>query len=407
MASFNRIKQLSAPLAAITLLLLCRPSLAGCGDDYMLDTHYISGKLDICTIEDEIAFEVLTNFGTKPEWINDTQFVFLNNQVGDVFLMDLELNTLTNLTGHFSHAGFTRIHQLNNGDLLLLGPETGSQPPADPLVINEAGRFTGSLWVFEAPFHLPPYLLKREKIDYLFGLFPVRSSVSIPGWEGIAVSKESDTIVWSDTQVPFFGNNLLDTAFNYLFAPSSLWAGELVYSPGQTRVVNARKIVDKIQIGSVLLEPQDFRGDHQLTFTAYGPTASGSGDTYLYDFNTRRATRRMTGPGYEEWEGMAPDYSRSFVEIDRDASNLEGPISVELFLHDFASGQSTRFSYFHDDYQRDDDFKVHQPVFSPDGTQALFATGSSQGNEIRSPGYGIGIVILRDVAAYLETVPPQ
>ena len=385
-------------------------AIADCSDPYILNHHHLTGKLDICSIKNDIgAFEVLTNWGTKPEWLNETQFVFMSNQIGDVHLMDLETNTVTNLTGQFQHAGFTRAHKLNSGDLLLVGPESGPQPPEDPLVIYDKGQFTGSLWVFEAPFDQPPYLLKRkvtESVSFLWWQRETTRMENIPAWEGVAVSRESNLIVWSNTQTPFYGENIIETGFNYIFKPSSLWTGTFVHRPGSSYMESTRKIVSKCEIGSVFLEPQNFIGedDTYVSFTAYGPTSSGSGNSWLYDFKNGCIIREYTGPGYDEWEGVAPDYQKSFVEIDEDASAFEGPVSVELHLYDFSKKTSTRFTYFHGDHQRADGFSVHEPVFSPSGRYALFATLGGGGWEFNSPGYSIGIVLL-DVEAYLSTLP--
>jgi len=235
-------------------------AIGDCGDPYILTHHYLTGKLDICSIKDDIGdFEVLTNWGTKPEWLNEKQFVFMGNQIGDVHLMDLETNTIKNLTEPFQHAGFTRAHKLESGDLLLVGPESGPQPPEDPLVIYDKGQFTGSLWVFEAPFDQPPYLLKRkitESVSFLWWQRETTRMENIPAWEGVAVSRESNLIIWSNTQTSFFSDNIIKTGFNYIFKPSSLWVGTFVHRPGSSYMVNTQKIVSKYGIGSVFLEPQ-------------------------------------------------------------------------------------------------------------------------------------------------------
>ena len=67
---------------------------AGCADDYNLDHHHVTGKLDICSIEEELPDEIqiLINWGSRPEWIDGERFVFRSNSVGDVWLMDLTTN---------------------------------------------------------------------------------------------------------------------------------------------------------------------------------------------------------------------------------------------------------------------------------------------------------------------------
>jgi hypothetical protein len=399
----NKTIYIIAPLIVGLILILLNPESArsveeGCNAPYNLTHHGDTGKLDICTIEHTLGyFKVLTNWGTKPEWLNERQFVFLSNQISDVYLMDIEKNTVRNLTGQFTHAGYTRAHRLNTGDLLLVGPVSGPQPPDDPLVIYDKGQFNGSMWVFESPFDRPPYLLKMKTTS--------GRMTPIPAWEGIAVSKESNRIVWSDTRTPFFGGTIIQTGWNYFFKRSNLWIGKFVHRPGASYMDKSRKIVSKYTIGPVFLEPQNFigRDDKYVSFSAYGPSSTGSGNTFLYDVKEDRVIRTHIGKGYEEWEGVAPDYQKSFVENEADASRFIGPQAVELYLHDFATHQTTRFSFFQDDHQREDGFYLHEPVFSPDGTHALFATGGGGGWEINSPGYGIGIVLL-DVEDYLESI---
>lgn len=362
-------------------LLLTNPLLsnADCGDSYNLTHHNVTGKLDICDIEPQLdsKFRILTNWGTKPEWLNKTQFAFVSNQIGDIYLMDLETNTVSNLTGHFEHSGFTRVHKLKNGDLLLLGPSSGPQPPIDPLVIYDNGQFTSDLWVLKAPYDEPPVPL------------------NVHAWEGIAVSTESNRIAWSDTRKPFYGKNLFFTGLNYIFARSNLWMGEIDYDDVGTPYINhIEKLVRKYEVGLVFFEPQNFKGenDEQLLFEAYGPTSSGTSDTYIYDFTLESHRKIHTAEGYNEWEGISPDYKKAFVEVDPTATNISGPSAVDLYVYDFVEQElSTIFVNSHDPLMHG--FHVHEPVFSPDGNLALMATGGATGNEFNSPGYGIGIVL--------------
>ncbi len=122
----------------------------------------------------------------------------------------------------------------------------------------------------------------------------------------------------------------------------------------------------------------------QKPAVCYGPSSSGAGDTCLYDFKEDRVIRTYTGKGYEEWEGVSPDYKRSFVENEADASRFVGPKAVELYLYDFAACKTTRVTFFQGDHRRKDGFYLHEPVFSPDGTRILFASGGGGGWKINS-----------------------
>ena len=362
----------------LAILTFFSPSIAqaACDDEYNL-----TNKLDICSIQEEMgpSYKVLTNWGTKPEWLNNHQFVFVSNLVGDIYLMDLNKNKVDILTGHFQHSGFTRAHTLPSGDLLLLGPSDGQQPPEDPLTMYDDGQFTGDLWIFEAPFDGTPYPLQRE-VSYSFLWWQFTKLVNINAWEGVAVSQESNRIVWSDTKTPFYGSNIIETGLNYILKPSNLWKGEIQYNEeGVAIISNAQKIVKKSQLGFVFLEPQNFKGAHdeQLLFEAYGPTSEGSSNTYIYD----------------EWEGIAPDYHQAFVEVDANANNFSGPSAVKLHLYDFTTKTLSPFIEFSNP-NINEYFFVHEPVFSPDGNHVLMTTASHFGNEFNGPGYGIGTILV-------------
>jgi len=386
-------------MVASTALLLLPSSLtwAACDDDYNISHHHVTGKLDICSIQEEMgsSYQVLSNWGTKPEWLNDSQFVFLNNLIGDVYMMDLDSNEISSITSHFMHSGFTRAHPLPSGDLLLMGPSSGPQPPLDPMEMYDKGQFTGDLWVLEAPFTGTPYPLQREVTKHVWW-WTETTMVNIHAWEGVAVSQETNQIVWSDTNVPFYATNIIETGINYFTKRSNLWLGEINYNTeGRAVLENAHEIVKKTQIGGVYLEPQNFKGyqDEQVLFTTYGPTSEGSGDTYIYDIQEDKIIRQFTAYGYDEWEGIAPDYSKAFVEVDSEATRFTGPVKVKLNLFDFVTSTLTPFVEFADP-SINEYFYVHEPVFSPDGTRVLMTTGGLQGNEFNGPGYGIGLVLV-------------
>lgn len=391
------IKHHIAIATSALLLLSSSGSWAACDDDYNVSHHHVSGKIDICTLQEEMGsrYQVLINWGTKPEWLNDTQFVFINNLVGDVYQMDLDTNEVSSITSHFLHSGFTRAHTLPSGDLLLLGPSSGEQPPMDSLIMYDEGQFTGDLWIFEAPFDGSPYPLQRE-VTSGFLWWQKTKMVNVQAWEGIAVSQESNKIVWSDTRVPFYGANIIETGVNYFTKKSNLWLGEIVYNTEGIAVLqNAEEIVSKAEIGGVFLEPQNFKGlqDEQVLFEAYGPSSEGSSDTYIYDMQEDKIIRQFTAKAYDEWEGIAPDYSKAFVEVDEAATRFTGPVKVKLHMYDFSTSTLTPFIEFSEP-AINEYFYVHEPVFSPDGTRVLMTTGATVGNEFNGPGYGIGMVLV-------------
>jgi len=355
-------------------------ALAGCEGDYNLDYHEQRGKLDICSIEDQLpdAINILINWGNRPNWIDNDSFVFLSNAVGDVYRMDLGSNTVRLLTGHFAHSGFARVHVLSNGDLLLHGPHSNPQPPSDPLVIYEKGRFNGYMSILKAPYDGVPIPL------------------NVHAWEGIAVSRESDLIAWSDTDKPFFGANIIETALNYILGHSNLWTGVLVYDDNGIPAITQRKriLCKQCRWGDfTFYEPQDFKGteDQKLLFSAYGPTAEGSSDMFVYNFKKGKAVKKPADPlGYNEWEGIHPQYDRAFYERDPDASNFSGPEHIDSWIWNFSTKSPQAFSRF----RREDGFSIGNAVFSPDGRWVLMSADSPLGNESNTPGYSVGIVLI-------------
>jgi len=366
---------------------------AACGDDYNLNYHAERSKLDICSIEDTLSKELkmLTNWGNRPVWIDNDRFIFLSNTVSDIYMFNIPNNTITLLTD-YSHSGFCRLGVLPNKDLLVHGPSTGPQPPRDPLKINQPGtRFTADMFIIKGPNY-------NEK--------PI--PLNVHAWEGIAVSAETNRIVWSDTASPFFGSNIIETFFNYLLAPSNLWTGFLEYDAnGNPSITQQEIILSKCWFFCwEFYEVQNFRGanDQEVLFNAYGPTAEGSSDMLIYNFEQGQVSRLNTDPlGYNEWEGVHPDYSRSFFERAPDASRFSGPTKIDMYLWDFASQATIPFSIF----RREDNFDLANCAFSPDATVVL-CDGDSDArlpDEQSTPGYAVGIVMI-DYALWLQNPVP-
>ena len=85
------------------------------------------------------------------------------------------------LTAHFEHAGFSRVHHLSNGDLILCGPVERDSESDDP----EEGRFDGVLWVLRRPFDGVPVPLDE------------------PCWEGIAAARHRLRVAWARSSIDY------------------------------------------------------------------------------------------------------------------------------------------------------------------------------------------------------------
>src|SRR5436189_5402756 len=67
----------------------------------------------------------ITTFGERADWSHDgKRILFLSKTFGDAMEIDLATKRVRNLTGHYPHYGYTRALYLENGDILLSGPET-------------------------------------------------------------------------------------------------------------------------------------------------------------------------------------------------------------------------------------------------------------------------------------------
>ncbi len=345
-----------------------------------MSRHEKAGRTNICDINFPEHFEVLVNWGTKPEWIDSSHFVFLSNQVGDVYLMDIASREIKNLTGHFHHAGFTRAFKLNNGDLLLLGPEEGPQPPEDPLILYDKGQFTGELWVLKKPYDGMPIPL------------------GVYAWEGIAVSRETNRIAWSDTFFPFYESNIFATGWSYFFKRSNIMTGLIEYDKhGVPSISHPETLLAKWRVGPVSLEPQNFRGknDEELLLSSYGPFENLSSLLSL-DMKTKRYSRVWDCFTYREWEGVNPDYTSAFVEINTSHALLfSGLDFVELYLYHFNQADPEKrleqITFFERDHHKS--IGLHEPAFSEDGKQALMTVLSATDPAPSTPGYGFGIVL--------------
>lgn len=350
---------------------------AGCEDAYNLDAHAEYNKLDVCTIEDELpeGMQVLINWGCRPVWIDDNRFTFLSNIVGDVYLMDIARNEVTLLTGHFSHAGFTRVHPLDNGDLLLVGPREGpelSSVSTSSMEVYEVGRFDGFMSILKAPYDGEPYPLDTH------------------AWEGVAISRETNRISWSDTNKPFFASNIFFTALNYIFAPSNLWTGLIVYDDNGVPSLAEKEVFHrKGWFNFVFHEPQDFRGsnDEEVLFSAYGPMAEGSSDMWIYSLKENRVINEMNqNLAYNEWEGIRPQYDVALFERDPDANNFSGSSRIDMYKWDFL----TKTAQVYTKFRRDDEFGLSNAAFSNDGRWVLMSCKPGPD----SPGFAIGIVLV-------------
>jgi Tol biopolymer transport system component len=192
--------------------------------------------------------------------------------------------------------------------------------------------------------------------------------------EGVAISRKSMTIAWSNTRGQYpdrfaEGDSAIDTA-------------SVVYEQGKPSLANIREVV-RAKVPECTLEAQDFQNDDRaLVYTCY---RGRFGDVFGVDLATRRITTYRAVQGeYNEVEGIFPDGQHALVESSReqsqhDASHIDiWRLRLEPGSTDFV--RLTRWGDF-------DGYKASNPVVSPDGS--AFAFQSARSKDAAGVGYGI------------------
>jgi hypothetical protein len=301
----------------------------------------------------------LTNFGERADWSADgKKILFLSKTYGDALELDVATRTITNLTSHYAHYGYTRALYLANGDILLSGPlvyDIANPGPA---------RNQCYLSVLSA---------KEKKKPVALG---VRCN------EGPAVSRHRLHLAWPEWQSPKPGEGNLSS--------SKLFEADIIYTEGVPALANQRLIIDGVDLPfRCTMEPQNFRppDERELIFSAY--MAGGRQcDVVGLDLGTKKLIKYTDNSDtYEEPEGIFPDGRHTLVE--NDTQNHLGPGSIDLWKHVLeGSGAKTRLTFF-SDYPG---YKASNGVVSDDGRFIAFQMGKA--GEAAGIGYGIFVLDL-------------
>jgi hypothetical protein len=296
----------------------------------------------------------LTSFGERADWSADgKRILFLSKTFGDALELDLATRAIRNLTAFYPHHGYTRALYLQNGDILLVGPEE-----FDPKQAARA-RWNTFVYVLDKSGKKPPVPLG------------IRLN------EGPAVSRHKLHFAWAEWSDP--------TPATQGNAGSKLYDAELSYDSGQPKLVNKRLILDSAELPfRCTIEPQNFRPmeENELTFSAYSE-AGRKCDVCTVDLNTKKVTKVTDSADvYDEPEGIYPDGSATLVECD--SQNKQGPGSIDLWkLSLDGRGTYTRLTYF-SEYPT---YKASNPVVSDDGHFIAFQMGKS--GEAAGVGHGL------------------
>ena len=300
----------------------------------------------------------VTHFGERADWSHDgKKILFLEKTYGDVFEVEVATKVIRAVTHHYYHFGYTRALYLQNGDILLSGPE--SFDPKNP----HPSREQCFLYVLDKGLKKPPV--------------PLGTKCS----EGPAVSRKRLHIAWTHVSGEYP---------NEMPAGSSrMLEADIVYEEGKPRLANQRTIVDSRDLPfKCTMETQNFRlpDERELTFSAYGYQGT---DVCGIDLTTKKVVNYSNAPGqYDEPEGMFPDGQFTLVECDR--QNHKGPGNVDLWkLKLDGSGQLERLTFFSDV----SGYKASNGVISDDGRYLAFQ--SARSTEQAGVGHGIFILDLQ------------
>ena len=320
------------------------------------------GTLDASPL-DRLPPEVtqLTDFGLRADWSPDGErILFLDALAGNVWAYQLGTKSLQNLTAHFEHAGFSRVHHLSNGDLILCGPVERDSGSDDP----EEGRFDGVLWVLRRPFDGVPVPLDE------------------PCWEGIAAARHRLRIAWARSSIDY---TAWDFVLQAVFGASELWIGELEYEHGSPTLVKRRRVLERHDVSRLsVLEAQDFRppAEDELLFTAFNHRG---GEVMGVDVETGEVRAYSQSPWFDEADGVFPDGHSTLVTRELDRVFIPHDLDLwRLTLDGDAQWRRlTRFNRFQG-------YGVSNSAVSADGRHVVFQLRRSDA----PPGNGLGLMLL-------------
>ena len=350
----------------------------------------------------------LTAWGGRYEWSADSnKLMFVSREYGDVFEMDVATGATRPLTFHFPHHGFQRAYYLANGDILL----TGSPNTPFDLDGRMFSRWTESeLWLLKADLSGPPIQLGARNL------------------EGVAVSRNSMRIVWSQQEGPKPARRP-DSRFSELWTPAGrqklqLWSADISVKDGKPALVNRKMIFDcarpsgdlakllarrKGHVCSIV-EPQNFitNDGSKLTITLVtvpnldDPTqglAHMQTGGFVLDAISGRLMPLSSKPGYFEPEGVFPGGAYTLVEHFPVGDGESATRRLDLWrLKLDGSGELTPVTRYN---AIDGHLKSNQGVVSPDGKWLAFGVSTS---ELESKVFGgsLGIFLMNLEAAGLR-----
>lgn len=302
-------------------------------------------------------FTRLTYFGERASWSPDGKRVaFMEKSFGDAFEVDASTKAIRLLT-HYAHPGFLRVQYLPNGDYFLIGARTFTD-------IRTTRSRDQEMWILKA---------NAKPGDRAV---PLDHKIS----EGVAISRESMKIAWSNTRGQY--PDLLQEG------ESVMYTADVVFDGTQPKLSNKKEVL-RAKAPECTLEAQDFRRkDTELIYTCY---RSPFADVLGVDLTSGKVTvyRKVAGE-YNEVEGIFPNGEYTLVESSREQIEQNSNyIDIWKLKLEPNSQDFTRMTHW-GEYAG---FKASNPVVSPDGKR--FAFQSARSKDPAGVGYGIFVMDLR------------
>jgi Tol biopolymer transport system component len=298
----------------------------------------------------------LTHFGERASWSpDDTRIAFMEKSFGDAYEVDVASRAIRLLT-HYPHAGFLRVQFLPNGDYFLIGARTFTD-------ISTTRQRDQEMWILKA--------------DAKPGDRPIALDHKIS--EGVAISRRSMTIAWSNTRGQY--PDLLQQG------ESVIYTAIIVFDGAQPKLMNKKEVI-RAKSPECTLEAQDFRrNDTELIYTCYRTPFA---DVFGLELATGKVTqyRKLAGE-YNEVEGVFPDGEYALVESSREQLEQNSnyidiwKLKLEPDSKDFT--RVTRWGEY-------PGFKASNPVVSSDGRRIAFQSARSK--DAAGVGYGIFVMTL-------------
>lgn len=304
---------------------------------------------------------VVSSFGERAVISpNSRKIAFIGRTLGDAYEYDIATGRTRNLTAHFPHNGWVRVHYLRDGSYILIGT-----------------RSPAATWTETREDRLELFWMDAQATG---AAMPLDQKV----YEGVAVSRESNKIAWSGISAR--KGKVLEAGAE---GSSTLYVGDVQITGGRPKVVNARPI-KVFDWKTCTIEAQDFLpGDKAVLGPCYVRRTDGSVVTRAVSVAVADGVETeypTPASQYAEVEGIFPDGKRVMVECSNDYREGLDLCVMDLKAADPRYVRITRVQ----DYGN---YRFSNPTVAPDGTMVAFQFASAS----LESGTGQGILLMTGI----------